>query len=62
MSTRPNGPQDSEPPDLALLLDVAQQAVRDVLDEVEARLSHDLVLRLFALRSVIKRYKEANDL
>lgn len=59
---RPPGPQDSEPPDLGLLLIVTLQAVHDVLDEVEAQLSPDLALRLYALRSVVRRYRQAHDL
>lgn len=59
---RPDGPQESEPPDLALLLIVALQGVNDTLDEVEDKLSADLALRLFALRSAIRRYREAHEL
>lgn len=57
---RPDGPQDRDPPDLGLLLVVTLAAIRDVLEEAEDELSHDLVLRLYALRSVVRRYREAN--
>lgn len=52
--------QESDPPDLGLLLAVTLQGIADVLDEVEDKLSEDLVLRLFALRSVIQRYRETH--
>lgn len=57
---RPDGPQESEPPDLHLLLIVVLQGVNDVLNEVEDKLSSDLALRLYALRSAVRRYREAH--
>lgn len=57
---RPQGPQESESPDLGLLLAVMLAAIRDALDELEEQMSQDLILRLFALRSAIERYREAN--
>lgn len=57
---RPGGPQDSGPPDLALLLAAVLHAIRDVLDEAEDELSEDLILRLYALRSVVKRYQDTH--
>jgi len=57
---RPDGPQERDPPDLALVLVVTLAAIRDVLDEAEDKLSHDLVLRLYALRSVVQRYRDAH--
>lgn len=57
---RPDGPQESDPPDLGLLLVVVLRDIGDVLDEVEDELSEDLALRLYALRSVVKRYREAH--
>jgi hypothetical protein len=59
---RPDGPQESEPPNLALLLIVVLQGVNDVLDEVEDELSEHLALRLYALRSAVRRYREAHEL
>jgi hypothetical protein len=55
-------PQEADPPDLGLLLGVTSLAIRDVLDEVERLMSEDLVLRLFALRSVIQRYQETHHI
>jgi hypothetical protein len=57
---RPDGPQDTDPPDLPLVLVVTLAAIKDVLEEAEDKLSEDLVLRLYALRSVVKRYREAH--
>lgn len=57
---RPDGPQESDPPDLTLLLAVMLLGIRDVLEEVEDELSENLLLRLFALRSAIERYREAH--
>jgi hypothetical protein len=61
MTRRPDGPQETDPPDLALVFVVTLAAIRDVLDEAEDDLSHDLVLRLYALRSVVQRYREAHS-
>jgi hypothetical protein len=55
-------PQEPDPPDLGLLLHVVLRDVGDVLDEAEGQLSHELALRLYALRSVVHRYREANGL
>jgi len=60
MTRRPDGPQETEPPDLRLVLVVTLAAIRDVLEEAEDQLTEDLVLRLYALRSVVQRYKEAH--
>jgi hypothetical protein len=57
---RPTGPQETDPPEVGPLLAVVLHVVRDVLNEVEDDLSEDLVLRLFALRSVVRRYQETH--